>query len=247
MLKGSPKPPCRGRQQAAAAARDAGNGVDPLGAVVDHLGDTAGLLKAVAADRHGHREHVVSVESGIDRLQLHECTNEQRRSDDQHKSESHLADDQNGTHLAAAEAYSGAVAALVQNCRKVLTGGGDRRHQAKENSGQQRNSKREQKTSESTVTAEPSSPMRGMLPGLMASRNRTPANPRISPRIPPVRDITQALREQLANDVPASGAERRTRCEFPLASGGANQQQIRNVGTGNQEHKSDGAKQHVEG
>ena len=57
----------------------------------------------------------------------------------------------------------------------------------------------------------------------------------------------QALGEQLTNDVPASGAERRARSKFPLARGGANQQQIRNVGAGNQEHQTDGAKQYVKG
>src|SRR5213079_692811 len=40
----------------------------------------------------------------------------------------------------------------------------------------------------------------------------------------------QTLGKQLANDVPASSAKRRARCEFPLTSGGANQQQIGNVG-----------------
>src|SRR3954454_547886 len=55
----------------------------------------------------------------------------------------------------------------------------------------------------------------------------------------------QALCEQLANDVPASGTQRRAGSKFPLARGGANQQQIRNVGAGNQEHESDSAKQYV--
>ena len=87
----------------------------------------------------------MGIESGIDGLQLHEGANEQCGADDQHKSKSYLADDENGTHLAAAETYSGAVAALIQNCREVLAGCGDRGHQAKENSGQHGNCQSEEK------------------------------------------------------------------------------------------------------
>ena len=87
----------------------------------------------------------MGVESGIDGLQLHERANEQCGPDDQHKGKSHLADHQNGTHLAAAKTYSGAVAALIQNCCEVLAGGGDRGHQAEENSGQHGNSECKEK------------------------------------------------------------------------------------------------------
>ena len=100
--------------------RHAGNGIEPLGAVVNDLRDAAGLQKPAAADRHGHGEHVVRVEPGIDRLQVHKCANEQRRSDDQNERQSHFANDQKRTHLAAAEAYTGAVAALVQGCCKIF-------------------------------------------------------------------------------------------------------------------------------
>ena len=215
---------------------DAGNGVDALGAIVDHLGDSAGFLKAVATDRHGHGEDVVGVESGIDGLQLHERANQQRGPDDQHKRKSHLADDENGTHLAAAETYSGAVAALIQNCCEVLAGGGDRGHQAEENSGQHGNCQSEEKHVRVDGDRRAIFADARDASGIDGEKEANAGESENESEDSAGEGYHQAFCEQLTDDVPASGAEGRAGSEFALACGGANQQEIRNVGTGNQEH-----------
>jgi len=115
---------------------DAGNRIDPLGAVVNDLRDSGGLEEPLATNGHRHGEDVVRVEARIDRLQFHKRANEERRSDDEYKRESHLADDQEGTHLAAAEADAGTIAAFVQDCGQILARGSNGRDQAKQDSGE---------------------------------------------------------------------------------------------------------------
>ena len=91
------------------------------------------------------------------------------------------------------------------------------------------------------VTAEAtccSSLMRGRLPGLKASSKRTPQAPMAKP-IKPLSDGQQhAFGQKLAEQAPASGAEGGANGDFFLASGGAGQQQIGDVGAGDQQHET---------
>ncbi len=53
----------------------------------------------------------------------------------------------------------------------------------------------------------------------------------------------EALDEQLPHDLPARRAERRAQRELALTGGAARQQQVRDVGAGDEQHESDGAEQ----
>ena len=46
----------------------------------------------------------------------------------------------------------------------------------------------------------------------------------------------QAFGEQLANQAPAAGAERRADGDFTITPGGARQQEVRDVGAGDEQH-----------
>ena len=96
-------------RQAAGEGRgfDSGDGVEALAAIADQLGDSGGLLEAVAGERHFHREDVVRVEAGVDVAQGEEGADEQRRADEQDERERDFADDQQRAGLALAESGAG--------------------------------------------------------------------------------------------------------------------------------------------
>jgi hypothetical protein len=54
----------------------------------------------------------------------------------------------------------------------------------------------------------------------------------------------QTFDQQLPDETPASGAERRTDPHFALTGGRAGQQQVRDIRAGNQQHDADGPEQH---
>ncbi len=91
--------------------------------------------------------------------------------------------------------------------------------------------------------ADPSSPMRGRPAGLIASSARTPTKPRMRPSTPPGHAEHHAFGEQLAHDARTFRAKRGADGEFALPSGGAHQQQVGDVGAGNQQDESHGAQQ----
>ena len=84
----------------------------------------------------------MSIEAGIDRLELHKCTNEQRGPDDQDQRERHFGHDQDGTKLPAAKANAGTTAALVERGGKVGTRRADGGDQTEENPGDERHAER---------------------------------------------------------------------------------------------------------
>ena len=70
------------------------DGVEALAAIARELGDSGGLLVAVADERHLQREHVVTVEAGIDVAQSDERADEERSANEKHQRKRNFADDQ---------------------------------------------------------------------------------------------------------------------------------------------------------
>ena len=101
-------------------------------------------------------------------------------------------------------------------------------------------------TVQSSVTADPSMPMRGMLPGLSASRARTPAAPIASPSTPPISESStlsvRSWRTMRPRPAPMAAADG----DLARADAGAGQQQVGDIGAGDQEHRSHRAQQDQE-
>ena len=85
--------------------------------------------------------------------------------------------------------------------------------------------------------------MRGMLPGFTASSARTPSAPIARPSTPPIEREQHAFGEQLADDAAAAGADGGADGDLARAAGGARQQQVGDVGAGDQQHAADRAQQ----
>ena len=95
----------------------------------------------------------------------------------------------------------------------------------------------------SRVTAAPSSPIRGISPGLMLSNKRTPANPRMRPSSSAGEREREAFRQQLADDLTAACAKSGARGEFALSRRGSCQEQIGDIGARNEENEADSSEQ----
>ena len=152
----------------------------------------------------------------------------------------------NPTEPAAAEADAGAVAALIERGGKIVAGGADGGNQAEENPGKNRDAQGEQQDVEierdgRSVFADARKDV-GADAEQHANSNESQDQAKHSAG---ERD-GEAFREQLADDVPAACAECGTGGQFALSGGGAHQQKIGNVGTGDQQHQADGAEQDQE-
>ena len=71
-----------------------GNRVQPLPSIMRKLRHPGGLFKARAGQRHLHGDDVVRINSRIHGVQRKECPDQQRRTDQQHQRQRHLADHQ---------------------------------------------------------------------------------------------------------------------------------------------------------
>ena len=102
-------------RHAARGARDldAGQRIQPLGAVAHQLRDRGGIREPLAPQRHAHRQHLVRVESGVDGAQCEEGADEQRRADQQHQRQPHLGDHQQRARLVLPEPAARSAAAFL--------------------------------------------------------------------------------------------------------------------------------------
>ena len=83
-----------------------------------------------------------------------------------------------------------------------------------------------------------------MLSGLAASSARRPPNPTAAPSAPPTSASSDALGQELPEQPPSAGAERRADRELPLPRLGAREDQIRQIGAGDEQHEADRSLQH---
>ena len=79
----------------------------------------------------------------------------------------------------------------------------------------------------------------------IASSARTPAKPSASPATAPNKREHHAFGQHLPHEAPVSGAERRPDRQLAAASGGAHQQQVRDVGAGDEEDEEHACLQDV--
>ena len=106
--------------------------METIGSFLDDLCYRGRFLEAVTANGHGHADDVVHRKSGIDRLEFHKRSNEQRCTDDQHYSKSHLSNDKRRTKLAASNANTGVGAIFIQSSGKIRARCTDRGHKAED-------------------------------------------------------------------------------------------------------------------
>ena len=81
---------------------------------------------------------------------------------------------------------------------------------------------------------------------LIESSDRIPNRPSASPSAPPITARENAFRHQLTNDPASVGAHRGANRHLASAHGRTDEQQVRNVGAGDEQHARDGGEQHFQ-
>jgi hypothetical protein len=80
---------------------------------------------------------MVRIEAGIDAAQRHEGTNQQRRADQQHQRQRHLAHYQERARTVLPQACARAAAAFLQRGAQVRARNSECRYEAEQNAGRQ--------------------------------------------------------------------------------------------------------------
>lgn len=90
----------------------------------------------------------------------------------------------------------------------------------------------------------PTSSARGSMPALIDIRTPTPQTASAKPSTPPAMDSVRLSVTNWRTSQSTAGAQRKTDRDLARSSGTAGQQQVGEVGTGDQQHQAGGAEQH---
>ena len=163
-----------------------------------------------------------------------------RRSDEQQQRERHFDDDQRGSRLVVTERRPRAAGAVFQRGAEIGPRALQRRQQPEEDSGANRESRGEQQhapvePNEHAVLTD------ARHSGCVDRQQRADAEHAEAES----EDATHhrqrhAFGQQLPDDASAAGADGGSQGNFTLAGRGTHQQQVRDVGAGNEQHEGDG-------
>ena len=231
------------RQEADAAGRDdAGH----VGQVPNQLLEEAHPRRVLAVGRARqrdlHRQYLVRAEPRIDRQQALEAADEQAGAREQDDGQRDLDDHQRRAQAAAPRAA--AAHAVLQRVVEIGPRRRHRRCEAEEHGRGERDEHREGQ--DPAVERRRLEPWNGeLLGGRREQRLKTPgrdehAAGRAGPR---ERD---ALDEQLPHEPETAGAERRPHRQLALPRRRARQEQVGDVGAGDEQHEADRAGQRAE-
>jgi len=181
-----------------------------------------------------HGQKVPRLESQIDRLQGHQRANQQGRADQQDQGETQLADHQAIVKTTPSPTARGASRPLLEGLVDADVGSPPGGHQAEQQSRQQRDPQGE--------TEDPQVDVR-----LLQTRDVRRAQGHQSPDRAKRQEQAQnagrqteqkALGEHLTHEAASPGSERHAHGHLTLPNRGAGQEQIGDIRTGNQQHKS---------
>ena len=191
----------------------------------------------VAGERERQRLHAVDRETRFHVEHLREASDEEARAGDEHDGERHFEADEHRAQPRAGDAGRSAQAVL-QRLDQRQSRGGERRHET----GEQRGQKREAACKDDDARVERDlreSRHRGavgddVFQETQAGRRRQPAEHAGGGR------QQQALTEELSDEPSATRAERRTQGELTTARRASREQQVRDVGTCDDQHQPHG-------
>ena len=198
----------------------------------------------VAAERRREleRDQVVERDAGVGGLEVLQAADEQPGAEQQQEAERDLRRDQ---PLAQEQRSAGAgdrADRVLQRRPRIRTAGAQRRQKPEDDAGQEGQAERE---------GEDAAVGRRLQSNRLAvGRARTRAAPWVSatatatPTHAADRRQHETLDQQLAHQLTARGAERQPDRDFLLPHEAARDQQVRDVGAGDQQHESDHAHQH---
>ena len=195
-----------------------------------------GALCAVVLD--DERQHAARIEAGVGVLQGHERADHQARANQQHERQSNL-----GNHRSVAQPSSAATAdqaaARPQHIHHVRT----RRPPGRRDAEDQRCGKRRRgrEGEHRTIERHGGGPRQGVRRQLDQRINAELRQPQAGDAAEEGQH--QAFGDQLPDQAPAAAADRGAHRQLALARGRSHQQQVGDVGAGDQQHEHDRAHQ----
>src|SRR5258708_3724244 len=145
-------------------------------------------LESFARQRHPHRKHVVPIEARVDSAQYHERSQQQGRPYQQDQRQSHFDHHQNRSRFVLTQTTPDrcplSLRVKFRSAREAFNAGTSPNTIPVSSDTPSVNTN----TRQSSTTPDPSSPIRGMFPGLITSSARTPTYPSPRPSTPPARD-----------------------------------------------------------
>ena len=218
---------------------DAGQGANAIeGASVEGLLLRVGLVFG-AGEIGVKGEDVVRVEAGVDALQVVEAAHQESGAAEEDEGERDLADHQHAAHRIAPEADRVAAAAFAECRREIGLRHVDRRRESEENPGEHGDGDGESDHAGVERNLSGARQDRGVEVDEQARAGPCEQEPEGGAE----RGEQDAFGEELADEAPASRAERVADADFAAARGGAGEQEIRKVHTGDEENEADGGHQ----
>ena len=157
---------------------------------------------------------------------------QQPRSDQRHQRHRNLRNHQNVV-CPVTPRPSSAFAALLQNSREICPQCAERRKQPANNSGSDANCGGERQH----FAIHPALPHHSQVRGDKRHQRPQPPHRQQQPNRPAPHRQQQTFRQQLPRQLPRARSQRRSHRHFPLSSRIAHQQQVHDVGAGNQQHQ----------
>ncbi len=209
-----------------------------------HLPDQAihfrGRPVRSAGQRRLEHQHIVRLQPGISRPQPSERTDQQRRAREQHQRERHFRDHQELARPLVQRAAA-RTASFLQRGSQIGIGDRERRKQPEQDHRQRRNPQDEAGHTPIEQRQRLVKPIRIRKPRDVAWRHQQQSAhaPSAQCESQHTADRRQqyTLGQKLANHPPAPGADGRPDRQLPLPHSRARQQQVGDVGTGDQQHK----------
>ena len=209
-----------------------------------HLLDARGLQESRSGQGHPHRQHIADVETGIDSPERDGRADEECRTDEEDQRERDLDDDEKRPRLVLTESSARPAGAFLHGGGEVGTRALNRRNQAEEHARAERDRQRE----------EQDAPVHADEPALLADARKTssidaeqsadPDDPEDRPEHAAGERQHHALGQQLPHDPAAAGPDGGTHGNLTPPARGADEQQVGDVGTGDEQHEADGADEH---
>ena len=219
-------------------------GIEPVAAIPQELSHAGCVLVALAVERHLHGENIVRIEAGTHLVEGDEGANEKRRADEQDQGQRDFADDQQRAGLPLAESSARAVAALFQRRVQIGVRRGERREQAEENAGEQRDGEGEAEHAPIQADGRAVLADAGQACGTDGEQCSHAYKAESHAENAAGQGEQHTFSEQLAHDARAAGSQCGAYGELTFAAGGAHQQQIGDIGAGDQQHQCYRAQHH---
>ena len=201
------------------------------------------LFVACVGQRHLEGERLLGVEPGVDGGELREAADQEPGAGEQHHRERHLGHDQRAAHPRPAAIGDRATPGLLQRSGQAGRRRLERGHHPEDEAGHDRQAERER----DHVAVDPHVVQPRNTGRLEPDQHVDAPDRQQQPETAADDAEDDAFGEELADEAAAGGAERAAHRHLAFARRRAREQQVGDVGAGDQQDEADGAEKHQHG